>query len=339
MVSSFVCAAAGAGSVSPRPSSRASPAVRARTMATSFSDSEIAGGNDSRCRSRSGFRVQERHIIWSGCDGCQTCGATEGSAPRGVRGSGGACDPRTAARPGGCGGGASSRSMPNTADSRSSAMRLPATGRAAGDGAGRGRAEQLGLVDLAQHEEQLGLVVEADADAVEDRGDVLAHAGRVRARAVERHLARLGEQAVLRVASAPRSTSSDSSPRSRPTSEPMRPVQRATTRRQRGASQAARCRWSPGTARCPPRTPRRGPPRSPGPPPSRCARTCARAAGGWRSPRSARGCRTTPCPRTSSRAVRLRCATTTGSACRLRLLAASFASACAPRARFSATET
>src|SRR5207302_11112416 len=66
-------------------------------------------------------------------------------------------------------------------------------------GAGGSRAEQLRLVYLAEHEVQLRLGVETDAHAVEDRGDVLAHARRVRARAVERHLAWLREESVLRV--------------------------------------------------------------------------------------------------------------------------------------------
>ena len=43
------------------------------------------------------------------------------------------------------------------------------------------------------------------------------------------------------------------------------------------------------------------PARSADRPPSRCGRRCARAAAGWRSRCSARGCRTRPCPRTSWR--------------------------------------
>jgi hypothetical protein len=65
--------------------------------------------------------------------------------------------------------------------------------------AGGGGAEQLRLVHPAQHEEQLRLRIQADAHAVEDRGDVLAHVRRVRAGALERQLARFGEEPVLRV--------------------------------------------------------------------------------------------------------------------------------------------
>ncbi len=78
--------------------------------------------------------------------------------------------------------GASSSSIPNTADSRSSAMRLPAAGRA--------RETAPVVADLSSS---------AWSTWRSDRGNVLAHLGRVRARAVELKLTRLREQPVLRV--------------------------------------------------------------------------------------------------------------------------------------------
>ena len=59
-----------------------------------------------------------------------------------------------------------------------------------------GAGEQFVFVDAAQHEQQLRLLVEPGADAVEHRGDVLAHVGPVRAAARQLDLVRRRKQAV-----------------------------------------------------------------------------------------------------------------------------------------------
>ena len=63
-------------------------------------------------------------------------------------------------------------------------------GRCSVDGA----RDQFQVIDLAQQEQQFGLLVEPGADAIHHRGDVLAHAGPVRARAVHLDFSRLREE-------------------------------------------------------------------------------------------------------------------------------------------------
>ena len=71
---------------------------------------------------------------------------------------------------------------------------FPACGRSAGNGF----LDQFQMIDLAQQEEQFRLLIETRSDAVHDGGDMLAHAGPVRAGARHLDLGRLREQTLRR---------------------------------------------------------------------------------------------------------------------------------------------
>ena len=62
-----------------------------------------------------------------------------------------------------------------------------------------GNTDQLFMIDPAQHEEQFGGMVEPGPHSVKHRRHMLAHAGPVRAIAVECHLAGQGEETLFAI--------------------------------------------------------------------------------------------------------------------------------------------
>ena len=91
---------------------------------------------------------------------------------------------------------ASAISIPKTSARSPAAMVfLPRDLPARGDGrAVDGARDQLQMINLAEQEQQLGLIVQTGADAVHHRGDMLAHAGPVGAGALHLDFSRLREQ-------------------------------------------------------------------------------------------------------------------------------------------------